>query len=192
MKSPFCFVAKPVGDRYNNTKEISGVEFIVNTSEEDHRFSNRYAEVVQVPIENFYNIQIGDILLVHHNVFKFYNDMKGRRKSGASFFRDDYFLIEHEQVFMYKRDGEWNSVGRHSFVKPVEPKGMFLFTGAEYEPLMGEMVYPSEYTLSQDIKKGDLINFAPESEYEFDVDDQLMYRIMDRHITMHRNELQES
>jgi hypothetical protein len=104
MRSPFNFIAKPVnGRRYDNTKEIGGVELITSTSEEDHKFSNRYAEVVELPLEYDGPVAIGDILLVHHNVFKFYNDMRGKQKSGRSFFKDDLFFIEPDQFFMYKR-----------------------------------------------------------------------------------------
>jgi hypothetical protein len=50
MKSPFYFITRPTeGKRYNNTKEIAGIEFIVNTSEEEHKFSNREAVVVETP-----------------------------------------------------------------------------------------------------------------------------------------------
>ena len=76
MKSPFQFIVKPVkGKRYDNTKEIGGIDFIISTSQEDHKFSNRYAEVVSTPIDYSGPIQTGDILLVHHNVFKFYYDI---------------------------------------------------------------------------------------------------------------------
>ena len=93
MKSPFNFIVKPLkGKRYDNTKEIAGLELVVSTSEEDHKFSNRYAEVIETPIGYTGAIKSGDTLLVHHNVFKYYNDMKGRQKSGRSFFKDDLFF----------------------------------------------------------------------------------------------------
>jgi hypothetical protein len=99
MRSPFYFIAKPVnGKRYDNTKMFGSVELIVSTSEEDHKFSNRFAEVVELPLGYKGPIRIGYTLLVHHNVFKFYNDMKGRQKSGKSFFRDDLFFIESDQL----------------------------------------------------------------------------------------------
>ena len=41
---------------------------------------------VATPLGYDGEIVVGDLLLVHHNVFKFYNDMKGRQKSGKSFF----------------------------------------------------------------------------------------------------------
>ena len=110
MKSPFYFIVKPLkGRRYDNTKEIAGLELVVSTSEEDHKFSNRYAKVVELPIGYTGGIKVGDTLLVHHNVFKFYNDMKGRQKSGRSFFKDDLFFVDDEQFFMYKNDEGWNA-----------------------------------------------------------------------------------
>ena len=94
MKSPFNFIVRPCnGRRYDNVKEIGGVDFITSTSQEDHTVSNRYAEVVETPIGYDGEIQPGDTIIVHHNVFKYYNDMKGRQKSGKSFFKDDYSLL---------------------------------------------------------------------------------------------------
>ena len=185
MRSPFYFIAKPVnGKRYDNTKEIGGIDFIVSTSEEDHKFSNRFAEVVELPLQYKGPIEIGDILLVHHNVFKFYNDMKGRQKSGKSFFKDDLFFIETEQFFMYKRDDKWYSYDRYCFVKPIAATESYIKKPFSEEPLMGIMKYPNEYLLTQGIKEGDLVCFSPDSEYEFTVDEEKLYRMFDHQITI--------
>jgi hypothetical protein len=185
MRSPFYFIAKPVnGKRYDNTKEIGGIDFIVSTSEEDHKFSNRFAEVVELPLQYKGPIEIGDILLVHHNVFKFYNDMKGRQKSGKSFFKDDLFFIETEQFFMYKRDDKWYSYDRYCFVKPIAATDSYIKKPFSEEPLMGIMKYPNEYLLTQGIKEGDLVCFSPDSEYEFTVDEEKLYRMYDHQITI--------
>ena len=86
MKSLTQFIVTPVkGRRYNNSKKIGGKDIIVSTSQEDFKFSNREAEVIECPLNYKGPIKIGDILLVHHNVFKYYYDMKGRQKSGKSF-----------------------------------------------------------------------------------------------------------
>jgi len=185
MRSPFYFIAKPVnGKRYDNTKEIGGIDFIVSTSEEDHKFSNRFAQVVELPLQYKGPIEIGDILLVHHNVFKFYNDMKGRQKSGKSFFKDDLFFIETEQFFMYKRDDKWYSYDRYCFVKPIAATESYIKKPFSEEPLMGIMKYPNEYLLTQGIKEGDLVCFSPDSEYEFTVDEEKLYRMYDHQITI--------
>lgn len=185
MRSPFYFIAKPVnGKRYDNTKEIGGIDFIVSTSEEDHKFSNRFAEVVELPLGYKGPIKEGDTLLVHHNVFKFYNDMKGRQKSGKSFFKDDLFFIETEQFFMYKQEGKWNAYDRFCFVKPIPATKTYIKKPFSEEPLMGIMKYPNEYLLERGIKEGDMVCFSPDSEYEFTVDDEKLYRMYDHQITI--------
>ena len=101
MQSPFYFIVKPLeGKRYNNTKIIGDVNFITSTSEENHKASNRKAIVEQTPLNYQGPISVGDTLLVHHNVFKFYNDMKGRQKSGKSYFKDDLFFVDNDQFYM--------------------------------------------------------------------------------------------
>lgn len=185
MQSPFYFIVNPLNDtRYNNTKNIGGVDFIISTSEEDHKFSNRYAVVVDTPLRYNGPIKIGDKLLVHHNAFKFYNDIRGNRKSGRSFFRENLFLIDAEQFFMYKNKDGWNAYDRYCFVRPIKATDYYLKKSFKNEPLMGEMVYPNEYLKSKGVAKGDIVCFCPESEYEFDVDGDLMYRIYDHQITM--------
>lgn len=185
MRSPFYFIAKPVnGKRYDNTKVIGGIEFIVSTSEEDYKFSNRFAEVVELPLNYTGAIQNGDTLLVHHNVFKYYNDMRGRQKSGKSFFKDDLFFIEPDQFFMYKHGSEWHAYDRYCFVKPIGVTESYIKKPFSEEPLMGIMKYPNEYLLDKGIKSGDMICFSPDSEYEFTVDDEKLYRMYDHQITM--------
>ena len=185
MRSPFYFIAKPVnGKRYDNTKEIGGIELIVSTSEEDHRFSNRFAEVVELPLGYKGPIKQGDTLLVHHNVFKFYNDMRGRQKSGKSFFKDDLFFIETEQFFMYKQEGKWNAYDRFCFVKPIPTTQSYINKPFTNEPLVGIMKYPNQYLIDKGIEAGDMVCFSPDSEYEFTVDDEKLYRMYDHQITI--------
>jgi hypothetical protein len=185
MKSPFNFIAKPMnGKRYDNTRDISGVELIVSTSEEDHKFSNRYAEVVEVPLGYNGPISKGDILLVHHNVFKFYNDIRGNQKSGRSFFKNDLFFIEPDQFYLYKKGSTWNTHDRYCFVRPIKAIDSHIMKPFSEEPLMGEMVYPNEYLTSQGVKVGDLVCFKPDSEYEFTVDEEKLYRMFDHQITI--------
>jgi hypothetical protein len=185
MKSPFEFIVKPIqGKRYNNTKEIGGVEVITSVSEEDHRYSNREAEVIETPIGYEGPIKPGDTLLVHHNVFKFYNDIKGRRKSGKSFFKDDLFFVDYEQFYLYKNEKGWNSQDQYCFVKPMPVKDSYIFKNIKEEPLVGEMKYPNEYLKSKGVKVGDTVFFKPDCEYEFEIDGEKLYRMYDHQITM--------
>ena len=185
MKSPFYFIVKPVDDkRYNNTKNVSGIELITSTSEENHKASNREGIVEATPLGYTGDIKVGDTLLVHHNVFKFYNDMKGRRQSGKSYFKDDLFFIDDDQFFMYKSEGEWYCHDRYCFIQPVEKQESFISKLGTEEPLIGVLKYANNFLKSKGLKNGDTISFKPDSEYEFMVDDEKLYRMYDHQITM--------
>jgi len=185
MKSPFSFIVKPIkGKRYNNTKDVSGIELIISTSTEDFKFSNRQAEVIELPLGYKGPIQVGDILLVHHNVFKFYNDMKGKIRSGKSYFKDDLFFVEPEQYFAYKQNNKWYAVDRYCFIKPVDVEDSYIFKPLSEEPLIGLIKYPNKYLTSQGLNEGDKVSFQPDSEYEFNIDGEKLYRMYDHQITM--------
>jgi len=185
MRSPFYFIVEPLeGKRYNNTKVIGGIEFITSSSEEDFTVSNREGEVKELPLKYTGPIKKGDTLLVHHNVFKFYNDMKGRQQSGKSYFKDNMFFIDNDQFFMYKQDGKWYCHDRYCFVKPIDKQDSFLLKRGNEEPLLGEMVYANDYLLSQGVRPGVRISFQPDSEYEFEVDGEKLYRMFDHQITL--------
>ncbi len=185
MRSPFYFIVEPLeGKRYNNSKDISGVDFITSSSEEDYKVSNREGIVIEVPLKYTGPIKKGDVLLVHHNVFKFYNDMKGRQQSGKSYFKDNLFFIDNDQFYMYKQDDKWYCHDRYCFVKPIEKQDSFIFKRGQEEPLMGKMIYPNDYLISKGVLSGDSICFKPDSEYEFEVDGEKLYRMFDHQITL--------
>ena len=122
MKSIYQFIVEPLNkNRYNNTKEIEGVDLIISTSEEDASASNREAIVLETPINYCGPIEKGDTLLVHHNVFKFYNDMYGRRQSGKSFFRDDIFFVDSEQFYAFKKNNKWHGLSLIHISEPTRP-----------------------------------------------------------------------
>jgi len=185
MKSPHSFLVTPIDNkRYVNTKKIGGVDFIVSTSEENHKSSNRFATVIETPLGYNGEVQKGDILVVHHNVFKFYNDMKGRRQSGKSFFRDNLFLVDDDQFFLYKRNNIWRGYSKYCFVKPVPVKDSFLKKSGSVEPLIGEIKYINKELENLGLKVGDEISFQPESEYEFQIENETLYRMFTNNITM--------
>ena len=49
---------------------------------------------------------------------------------------------------------------------------------------MGLVKYPNKYLISKGVNKGDKVSFKPESEYEFNVDGEKLYRMFDKSITL--------
>jgi hypothetical protein len=177
MKSVHNFVVTPKGDRYNNTKEIEGGSLILNTEIYNHQFVNREATVISTPIAGHTDIQAQDTVLVHHNVFRRWNDVKGREKNSRSFFNESTYFITPDQIFLYKRNNEWIAPNGYCFVAPLKTVDQL---NVESEtPLMGIVKY-SDNT----VDVGDLVGFRPSGEYEFIIDGQRLYRVLSNFITI--------
>ena len=86
MQSLYDFIVEPVGDTYENEIDIENVKIILNTKIESFKFVNNVAKVIQVPLAFKTKIKKGDIILIHHNVFRTFYDMKGVKKKSRSFF----------------------------------------------------------------------------------------------------------
>ena len=181
MKSIFDFVVEPVGDRYNNTKNIDGVDLILNTQIFTHQNVNRLAIVKSLPITGDTNISIGDQVIVHHNVFRRYHDVRGVEKNGKSYIDDDNYLCSFGQIFLYKNKNEWKAPKGYSFVKPIESNNIFNLNKELHS--IGVVKYLDEDFDSQ-IQQGDLVGFTPGSEYEFIVDDERLYRVRSQSLTI--------
>ena len=181
MKSIFDFVVEQVGDRYNNTKNIDGVDLILNTQIFTHQNVNRLAIVKSLPITGDTNISIGDQVIVHHNVFRRYHDVRGVEKNGKSYIDDDNYLCSFDQIFLYKNKNEWKAPKGYSFVKPIESNNIFNLN--KELPSIGVVKYLDEHFYSQ-IQQGDLVGFTPGSEYEFIVDDERLYRVRSQSLTI--------
>ncbi len=183
MKPPFQFLVKPVdGVRYSYTKKVGGKDFVVSSSQEDHKATNRFAEVIEIPINYDGDVKKGDILLVHHNVFRIYYDMKGIERSGPSFFMDDLFLIDFDQFFLYKTADGWKAPSPYCFVSPVKNKDSAISTNKQEQDLIGRIRYVNDELLSLGLKEGDIVSFQPESEYEFTVEGEKIYRMFTKNI----------
>ena len=85
---------------------------------------------------------------------------------------------------MYKQDGQWFCHDRYCFVKPVPVEESFISKLGTEEPLVAVMKYSNNYLNSKGVKAGDKVIFKPESEYEFIVDDEKLYRMYDHQITI--------
>ena len=177
MKSVYNFVVTPKGDRYNNAKEVDGGKLILNTEMFNHQYVNREAIVISTPMVGQTDIKPGDTVLVHHNVFRRWHDVKGREKNSRSYFDESTYFITQDQIFLYKRDDKWKAPKGYCFVIPLKATDQFNIESEK--PLQGIVKY-SDGT----VKVGDLIGFRPSSEYEFVVDSERLYRVLSNFITI--------
>lgn len=176
MRHTHCYIVEPINGRYNNKKNVDNNELILNTSIEDHKFVNRNGRVSALPIvnENEY-LQVGDEVIVHHNVFRRYYDMRGNEKNSSSYFEEDKYFCYYDQIFLYKRDGKWYTPPGFCFVKPIY--SLNDLTENKEEPLTGVLKHIGSDLRDFGLDNNDLIGFTPNSEYEFVVDNERLYRV---------------
>ena len=177
MKSVYNFVVTPKGERYNNTKKLDGGELILNTEIYNHKYVNREAIVISTPIIGETNIKIGDTVIVHHNVFRRWHNVSGIEKNSRSYFDEKNYFIAHDQIFLYKSNEKWIAPKGYCFVIPLKATDQFNIESEK--PLQGIVKY-SDGT----VDVNDLVGFKPNSEYEFIVDGERLYRVLSNLITI--------
>ena len=177
MKSVYNFVVKPKGERYNNTKKLDGGELILNTEIFNHQYVNRKAIVISTPLIGDTDIKPGDTVIVHHNVFRRWHNQYGEEKNSRSYFNEDTYFINHDQIFLYKRDKEWTAPKGYCFVIPLKNQNP-LNVDLE-KPLQGIVKYTDGT-----IEVNSLVGFTPNGEYEFIVDGERLYRVLSKFITI--------
>ena len=177
MKSVYNFVVTPKGGRYNNKTKVGDKELILNTEIFNHKFVNREATVISTPIAGHTDIEAGDTVIVHHNVFRRWHNVKGIEKNSRSYFNESTYFITPDQIFLYKRNNEWIAPKGYCFVKPL--KAVDQFNIESEKPLQGIVKY-SDGT----VEVNDLVGFRPSSEYEFIIDGERLYRVLSNFITI--------
>ena len=177
MRSVYNYVVKPKGGRYNNSKKVGDKDLILNTEIFNHQYINRQATIISTPIISNTDIEVGDDVIVHHNVFRRWHNQHGQEKNSRSYFKKDTYIISQDQIFLYKTFWQWKTIPGFCWVKPI--KNFNKLDIDQEQPLMGIIEYADK-----GFNKGDLVGFTPNSEYEFVIDGQKLYRVLSKFITI--------
>jgi len=180
MQGLFDFVVKPKGSRYNNVKKIGNKELILNSEIFNHQYVNREAVVVSTPKIIPTDIKPGDTIIVHHNVFRRWHDQQGVERNSRGYFKENKYFVSMDQIYLYQNKDGWFSLPDYCFVKPIVSKEDMWAEDKE-KPLVGIVKYTNK---KLSLKKGDLIGFTPNSEYEFIIEKERLYRVLSKFITI--------
>ena len=182
MRSIFTFIIEPKEGRYNNKKKVNDKELILNSVIANHEYISRNAIVLETPSALKTNIKAGDEVIVHHNVFRRWYDVHGKEKNSRSFFEDNKYFIDTDQIFLYKRKDKWKAPKGFCFVKPIVSDNDF-DTNKE-KPCVGIVKYADSALEKNGIKAGSLVGFKPTANYEFIINQERLYRVRTESITI--------
>ena len=120
MNNPYALIIKPKENRYKNTKKVSDKNLILNTSISDYRYVSKEAIVKALPGAFKTPLRESDEVLVHHNIFRRFYDVRGEEKNSGNYFKDDMYFCYLDQVYMYKRNDNWIAMPGYCFVNPIQ------------------------------------------------------------------------
>ncbi len=173
MNSLYKFIVTPLNKRYNNEINVGNKKLIINSSVEEFTFISREAKVIAIPSEYKTEIKIGDTIIIHHNVFRRWYDQKGIERNSSSYFKDDLYFVQPDQIFMYKHNNQWKTFGDYCFVKPIKNDNPI--TNIIDKKLVGILKYGNKYLEEQEVLPGDLVSYPRNREWEFVIDQELLY-----------------
>ena len=90
MKHLHAYIVSPVNGRYTNNKKIGEKELILNTTIENHKFVNREGVIIETPINNSI-LKKDDTVIVHHNTFRRFYNVRGEAKDSRNYFDNNNF-----------------------------------------------------------------------------------------------------
>jgi hypothetical protein len=172
MQSPDSFIVTPKKKKYKSGKKFGNVEFETVTSIENAKDVSKEAIIVALPLNYHGEIEVGDEVIVHHNIFRDYYNQRGIMKHSRAYLYDDLYTAIPEELFLYKKDGKWKANLNFCFVEPIEEDSISILEG-------GTLPHTGTIWLSNTHKVNEPIGFTPESEYEVWIDDKLYYRMRD-------------
>ena len=184
MQSLYSFIIQPKNGRYTNEVEVGDKKLIINTTMDDHKFVNRVGIVMSVPLIGDTDLSIGDEVIVHHNVFRRFYDVRGNEKNSSSYFKEDMYFCYYDQIFLYKHNNQWKAPGNFCFVKPILKKEKQIISDEKEQKRIGILKYGNSSLEAFKIHEGDLVGFSPSSEYEFIIDENRLYRMRTNDITI--------
>ena len=170
------YIVSPMGGRYNNSVQVGKRELILNTEIFNHQYVNRLAKVIATPLLFSSPINVGDEVIVHHNIFRRWHDVRGAERNSRSYINDNEYLASEDQVYLYKKD-KWIATSGFSFIKPL--KSIDEFSVEDERPLIGIVKYSNG-----SFNKGELVGVRPDSKYEFIINGERLYRVMNKFITI--------
>jgi hypothetical protein len=179
MKPIHTFLIKPKKERYDNIKKINNTELILNSGITDHKFVSREAIIHEPPIINGKHFTRGTELYVHHNIFRRWHDVRGIERNSKSYFKNNLYFCEPDQIFLYKHESGWKANDGFCFIKPLANEDKFSVN--KEKPLMGIVKYTDDSGL---LTVGEKIGFTPDSEYEFIINNERLYRVMTKEISI--------
>ena len=173
MRSIYNFIVKPKSGRSTSSVKIDNSELLLNTELQNHNYVSRHGIILATPMLGKTNVKEGDEVILHHNVFRRFYDIRGEEKNSRSYFKDGLYFVQLNQVYLYKSNEKWKAFGDRCFISPIHNNDD-IDANLE-ERLVGILKYGNSSLEALRINEGDLVGYSPFGEFDFVVDGKRLY-----------------
>lgn len=167
--------------------KIGNIHLDVNR--DDVEFIKREVEVLDAP--DYVLVEKGDKLIIHHNILRQKIGIQGELIESDYYITEGVYNCPPSEIFLRKRgDGDWQALDPYVFIKPIKyeaKQSSLILNDAAltdfddnykgFSKERGIIKYINEELKSWGLKVGDEIVFAKDSEYEFTIDGELLYKM---------------
>lgn len=182
-----------VDTTYINEKSFDDKSIITNSTIEDVSSIQREAVVVSAPEYTILNT--GDKVIVHHNIFRSKYNYKGNLTPSDYHIEGNIYFVPLSEVFMYNTpsDSYYKAIDPFVFVEPIkldESENFLVGIKSRYkgkEHRVGFIKHINKNLLDQGLNIGDKVAFKKNSEYEFNIQGNLLYKMKTSDILLKLN-----
>jgi len=172
----------------------SGLKIFLSQNIKQVKNTVRYGEVLAVPDDCPIDVRPGDTLFFHHNIVSVTIMDDSHADLESSFLVDKengVYRVPVDQgwplAYAVIRDGEFIALDGICFVRPVFEKKYDTFLeipdNKKEVKHVGEIVYSNESLRKDGVVEGSKIIFSKNSEYKFEVGEEMLYCMFSSWIT---------
>jgi len=180
LQNAFKFIVSPIGRQYNDTKKVGDVELIICNSIENGIDVNRLAKVNSLPEHYKGNIQVGDTIVIGHNVFRISYDHKGLIQESDWHIKDNLFAISRDLIYAIIKNDEFIPTDDNVFVSPIIKQDFW--RGDIEAENVGLAKYVNDDLKKAGVENGSKIAFKQGSKYIFEINGEKLFVMKNRRI----------
>lgn len=180
--------------KVQDTKKIGDVEIYIETKFNEFEHRVPYGEVLSVPLKYKTPVKVGDLLYVHHHVTMDESNSLEKEEFMVRYHPDGGFST---QCYAYKNENGLHVLTNWVLVEPVNQPNQLkseileLVRFDKVPNRYGRIYCDSEALAELGVKKGDIVFFAENADYEMDFDGKKLWRMNTDHLLAVINDYKE-
>jgi len=176
FRMPDRFIVSPLNnEKFITEKQVGDKKMIINTSIEHAKDVNRIGVVQSLPLNYEGEIVVGDSVVLQHNIFRTFFDGQGLTRESDAHITGNLFQVLPELIYLIIRGEKRIPVSGYCFVEPIIENKKWI--GDVELQHQGIVKYSNDFLESIGVFSGDKIAFKTDSEYEFIINNERLYRM---------------